>query len=279
MSANDMGAAAFNQFEAVGWETQAEPYDRFFGPITSRVVTEADLLSAARVTRGSRVLDVGTGVGHLAAACAAAGGDVVGVDVAEAMVRLARVAHPEVEFGRGDAEALPFGNSTFDAVLANFAILHVGRPSVAAAEFARVLAPGGRLVLTTWDEPSRCRLAGVLVDAVARVDPPPLQGLPPGPGFFQFANTDAFTQLLAEAGLTDVQVHTVSFEYEVPDSAALWEGLLDGTVRSRELVRRQPRKVQDQIRVVFEELAAHHAADDRLLIPVSVKVAQATCLG
>jgi SAM-dependent methyltransferase len=279
MSTNDTAAAAFNEFEATGWEMQAEPYDRFFGPITRRVVTEADLLSAARVTRGSRVLDVGTGVGHLAAACAAAGGDVVGVDIAEAMVRLARVAHPEVAFGRGDAEALPFNDSTFDAVLANFAILHVGRPSAAASEFARVLAPGGRVVLTTWDEPSRCRLAGVLVDAVARVDPPPPEGLPPGPGFFQFADTDAFTQLLAKAGLIDIQVNTVCFEYEVPDSAALWEGLLGGTVRSRELVRRQPQQVQDHIRAVFEELTADHAADGHLRIPVSVKVAQATRLG
>lgn len=276
MGTGDPGAAAFNAFEAAGWENQAEPYDRFFAPITSRVITEGDLVRAAGVDPGSRVLDVGTGPGYLAAACATVGAAVVGIDIAEAMVDLAQSAHPDVEFRQGHAEDLPFDDDTFDAVMGNFTILHVGRPEIAAYEFARVLAPGGRLLLTTWDEPSRCRLAGVLVDAVAEVDPPPPVGLPPGPGFFQFADTDAFTRLLTDSGLTDVEVQTVSFTHTLPDSASLWDGLLGGTVRSRELVLRQPRPVQDRIRAAFDDLASHHATDDGLNIPVSVKVAIAT---
>lgn len=132
-------------------------------------------------------------------------------------------------------------------------------------------------MLSTWDEPSRCRLAGVLVDAVARVDPPPPEGLPPGPGFFQFADTDTFAELLVGAGLTDVEVRTVSFDHPLPDRAALWEGLLGGTVRSRELVLRQPPQIQDRIRSAFDEIADSLTTDGGgLRVPVSVKVAVAT---
>ena len=97
-----------------------------------------------------RVLDVGSGPGYVAAAAAARDATAVGVDVAPAMVALARTLHPQVEFVQGDAEHLQFADDSFDAVVANFAILHLGRPEQAAAEFARVLVSrreGGPLTL------------------------------------------------------------------------------------------------------------------------------------
>ena len=77
-----------------------------------------------------------------------------------------------------------------DAVVANFFILHVGRPEQAAAELAGLLAPGGRLALSTWDAPERARLPGVFVDAVARARLRP--HIPPGPSFFHFSDEGEF---------------------------------------------------------------------------------------
>jgi ubiquinone/menaquinone biosynthesis C-methylase UbiE len=130
---------AFNAFEAAGWEKRAEDYDRFFRQLTSRMVQP--LLDAASVTSGTRVLDIATGPGYVAGQAAARGAEVVGVDIAEAMVALARRLHLDVDFRQADAHALPFDDSSFDAVVGNFAILHLGRPEQAAAEFARVLVP------------------------------------------------------------------------------------------------------------------------------------------
>src|SRR3954451_23873340 len=91
---------AFDAFEAAGWEEKALAYERFFGDIAGRVVEP--LLTAGSVSVGTRVLDVATGPGWVAARAAERGGAVVGIDVAEAMIERARSAHPELEFRRAD---------------------------------------------------------------------------------------------------------------------------------------------------------------------------------
>ena len=164
-SAGAVDAEAFGAFESAGWEQQAPTYDNFLGQITSGVVP--NLLDAADVNKGSRVLDVATGPGYAAAAAHARGASVVGVDVAVAMVQLAGSHHPEIDFRVADAEALPFEDGSFDAVVSNFIVPHLGRPEQAVGEMARVLEVGGALALTTWDQPERMRLLGLFLDALA----------------------------------------------------------------------------------------------------------------
>src|SRR5262245_23907594 len=108
-------ADAFNAFEAAGWEHQAPTYDHFFGRLTSRLVDP--LLDAASVGSGSRVLDLATGPGYAAAKASERGASVVGVDITPAMIRLARERHPDIDFREADAEALPFEDGSFDAVI------------------------------------------------------------------------------------------------------------------------------------------------------------------
>ena len=86
---------AFNAFEAAGWQRKASTYDHI-AAITSRVIKP--LLDAARVEQGMRVLDIGSGPGHAAAQAAERGASVVGVDVASAMIQLARRLHPGLDF-------------------------------------------------------------------------------------------------------------------------------------------------------------------------------------
>jgi SAM-dependent methyltransferase len=270
-SGETVDADAFNAFEAAGWDERADGYHRFFGTLTARVIEQ--LLDAAKVERGRRVLDVASGPGYVAAACAVRGADVVGVDVAGEMVALARRLRPEIDFRQADAERLPFADGAFDAVVANFFILHVGRPEQAAVELARVLAPGGRLALSTWDAPERARLQGVFVDAVAEVGAQPPPHIPPGPSFFRFADEGEFARLLGDAGLGDVDVRTVAFTHRFASGDALWNGLLAGTVRTRALVLAQPEDVQARIRAAFDRLVRPYATKDDLEIPVSVKLA------
>src|SRR4051812_19143400 len=125
-------------FEAAGWEARSAGYDDFFGRITPRLVEP--LLEAAAVRSGSRVLDVATGPGYVAARAAQRGAAVVAIDLSESMLALARRLHPALDVRRGDAEALPFDDGAFDAVVGSFVLLHLGRPEQGAREFARVLA-------------------------------------------------------------------------------------------------------------------------------------------
>ncbi|NGO68922.1 SAM-dependent methyltransferase [Streptomyces boncukensis] len=114
-----------------------------------------DLLAGRlRVGPGDRVLDAGCGVGRPALRVASStGAAVLGVTISEQQVRqateLAEAAQMsgQVSFAYADAMDLPFESGSFDAVLAFESIVHMDRPK-ALREMARVLAPGGRLVLT-----------------------------------------------------------------------------------------------------------------------------------
>lgn len=266
-------ADAFNEFEARGWEHKAAGYDDFFGPITCRAIEP--LLDAAGVGAGTRVLDLASGPGYVASRAAARGAAPIGIDVAESMRALASRHHPELEFRRGEAEALPFEDKSFDAAVGNFAILHLGRPDRAVAELERVLVPGGSLGLTTWDRPERARLLGVFVDAVTAAAAPPPE-VPAGPDFFRFSDDGEFAALLHDRGLERIQVATIAFTHLVPTPDALWEGMLGATVRTSALITSQPREVRHRIRAAYDELVERHrGADGSLELPVSVKLASA----
>ena len=197
----------------------------------------------------------------------------IGVDIAEAMLSLARSRHPELDFRRGSAEELPFPEETFDAVVANFVLLHLGRPEQAAAEFVRVLAPGGRLALSVWDVPERARFIGVLLDAVTAAGARPPEDVPVGPPIFRFSDEEEFAALLRANGLDDVAVTTVAFSYSAASPDELWDGLLRGTVRTAALVLGQTEAMQQRIRAEFNRVVAEYRVEDGLELPVSVRLA------
>lgn len=117
----------------------------------------------AGVKPGDKVLDCACGTGDLSRLFADSGASkVVGLDYTEEMLAVARdkrgqsvgsVAR-EIEYVRGDAQALPFADATFDVVSIAFGIRNVQDPARAAADFCRVLKPGGRLVVLEFDRPS-----------------------------------------------------------------------------------------------------------------------------
>ncbi len=263
---------AFNRFEAEGWEARADSYG-FLAPITGRVI--GALLAAVKAGPGVQLLDVGSGPGDLAAGAAHRGADAVGIDVAPSMVRRAALAHPTIPFRVGSFESLPGGEGAFDAVVGNFVINHVGRPAHALREAWRVLRPGGRLALSSWDAPRRNRVLGLMLDAVAAADAPPPPGLPAGPTNFR---DDAELRAMFEAaGFVEVGVSHLQFETPVADADTLWRGILDSAVRIPPLVTEQPEAVQARIRDAFDELVAVHRREGgTLAIPVAVQVTQGT---
>jgi SAM-dependent methyltransferase len=262
---------AFDAFEAAGWEERAAGYDHFFGGVTGRFV--GPLLDAAVVGMGTRMLDLASGPGYVAAEGAERGASVVGVDVAPAMVALAARLHPGLDFRRGDAHELPFDDGSFDAVVGNFLILHLGRPEQAMAGFVRVLRPGGRLALTVWDLPERARLLGVFLDAVAEAGATPPDDLPTGPDVFRFSVEEEFARLMRENGLEQCAVTTIAFTHRVAGADELWHGFLAGSLRVSALVVRQPEATQRRIRDCFDRLVRDYQSKRGLEIPVSAKVA------
>jgi SAM-dependent methyltransferase len=265
---------AFTAFEAAGWDAKAAGYDDFFGRITSRLVDP--LLDAVAAHSGVRLLDVASGPGYAAVEGAKRGASVVGVDGAEAMVALASRLHPQVDFRVGNAESLPFPDNSFEAVVGNFVMLHLSRPEAAAAEFFRVLSPGGRLALTVWDVPERTRLFGVFLDSIAEAGATAPADVPAGPPFFRFSDDQEFARLLSEQKFESVEVATVTFSCQVSSPRELWQGLLGGTVRTSALIERQTEEMQQRVYAAFMRSVRPYSVGERIELPVGVKLASGT---
>ena len=111
------------------------------------------LVEAGGVATGDRVLDVGCGTGVFAREAATRvgpSGKVVGLDLNESMLAVARRLRPEIEWHQGDAMALPFEDDSFDVVGSQFMLMFVPDRVGVIKEMWRVLAPGGRLALAVW---------------------------------------------------------------------------------------------------------------------------------
>jgi SAM-dependent methyltransferase len=106
---------------------------------------------------GAQLLDVGCGAGQLSLIAARAGARVTGCDIASNwLVQARRSAAAEglsVVFEEGDAEALPYGNGTFDAVASLIGAMFAPRPERVAAELTRVCRPGGIIAMANWTGP------------------------------------------------------------------------------------------------------------------------------
>lgn len=118
-------------------------------------VTDEDhiqrLVAAAHLAGNERVLDIATGPGYIAEACAGAARDVVGVDLTDAMLAIAKQRTQErgisnVTFRAADAQNLPFENSAFDVVTCRLALHHLQKPLDVLREMVRVCRLGGRVV-------------------------------------------------------------------------------------------------------------------------------------
>lgn len=142
-------------------ETVRRQYDRAAGTYDRRwagyVRGTLDLLAAhARIGPDERVLDVGCGTGTFAKRLVdrTPAQHVVGVDISAGMLAEARRKvgpAPNARFVAARAEALPFEAGAFDVVVTASALHYAERPEAAIAEAARVLRPGGRLVVLDWD--------------------------------------------------------------------------------------------------------------------------------
>ena len=141
-------------------DTQTSRVQRQFGASAPDYVTSPGhasgtdlecLVSWGRALAPPRVLDIATGGGHTAVAFAALAPRVVALDVTEPMLRAARQfaqsRHLGLEFVAGDVDALPVRDATFDVVTCRTAAHHFASVARAVREVARVLRPGGSLLL------------------------------------------------------------------------------------------------------------------------------------
>src|SRR5262245_63782850 len=113
MTISEQQRDAFKEFEKTSWSKQAEHYDVFAGQMTRHAVN--GLLDAVRVRAGTKLLDVATGPGYVAAEAMRRGANAIGLDITENMLTEARRRFPGTSFEIGDAEKIRYAAASFDA--------------------------------------------------------------------------------------------------------------------------------------------------------------------
>jgi SAM-dependent methyltransferase len=137
-----------------GYDAVAEQYAELFRTaLDDAPLDRALLIGFAEVVRrdhpDARLLEVGSGPGHIAAYLHGLGMTVHGIDLSPAMVELARREHPEVGFAVGEMGALDVADASLAGVVAWYSVIHVPahRRRAVISEFHRVLRPGGYALL------------------------------------------------------------------------------------------------------------------------------------
>jgi SAM-dependent methyltransferase len=168
----------------------------------------------ARVAPGDRVLDIACGTGNAALMAAAREGIVVGVDFEPVLLEVARARAAEldlaIDWREGDVLALPVADGAFDAVVSVFGIMYAIDQAAAAAELARVAAPGARVVLASWSP-------GSFMPAMGGALAPFLPAPPDAPSPARWGDPVAIGELLGAAGLIAGDAHAEHVELTFED--------------------------------------------------------------
>lgn len=263
---------AFKQFEHDGYAAVAEGYAKFATRITTQAI--GPLLDAAAISAGTILLDVACGPGFLTAAAMERGATATGLDQVENMLTLARARCPGAEFHREDAEAMPFDEGQFDAVICSFGILHFPDPEKAMAEACRVLKPGGRYALTAWLPPDRNPLFALVLGAVETHGNPDV-GLPPGPDLFRFGNEDECKQALTAAVFRFGSVSELPMVATFARPEAIVEEILISTARISQVIKRQGSEQRKKIEAAITEGGRAFQRDGRVEIPMTALMVSA----
>ena len=198
---------------------QRERWDEQLGPKWVRIADDMErrlapvnalLLAHAAPVPGERVLDVGCGPGSTTALLAAAVGDqgrVVGVDISETMLAVARKHMPRnVELLRADAQDHAFGPPPFDLVASRFGVMFFAEPVTAFRNLRRAMRSGSRLCFVAWaplaENPHWQIPLGIAASHVGRPEPKD----PRAPGPLSLSDEGYVQGILAAAGFGDASV-------------------------------------------------------------------------
>jgi len=223
-------------------------YDKYLGPLIFEPYAE-DLASRLAALNPARVLETAAGTGIVTRAllrALPAETTIVATDLNQPMLDHAarQVSSDRVSWRTADAQALPFPDHSFDAVVCQFGVMFFPDRQRAYREARRVLKPGGHFILSTWDAIEHNEFANVATAAVAEMfaDDPPgfLARTPHGYHDVQLILADA-----RGGGFADVTVETVTRRSVAPTCRDPAIGFCQGTPLRSEIEARDTDRLNE----------------------------------
>jgi ubiquinone/menaquinone biosynthesis C-methylase UbiE len=195
------------------FDAGASGYDQIFSRVTQALLP--DLIGAADLKPGERVLDVATGTGGVARAAAeivAPAGYVIATDLSVPMLKQARLKSGAVSMSLAamDGQSLAFRTGIFDAVLCQLGLMFFPAPERGAAEFLRILRSGGRAVISVTSADPKRTLYNRVNAAIARQQPNKSE---PHQRLLTLGPKERLQALLSEAGFRCVEVDSRGYQF------------------------------------------------------------------
>ncbi|SIM45957.1 class I SAM-dependent methyltransferase [Micromonospora cremea] len=269
-----MTTTAFDDHERLQWAGRATAYQDSLAALCAHPA--GLLLDAAGVKAGTRLLDVGTGTGTVAALACSRAAQVTAIDAEPSMLMLARRQAPAADVCHAILPDLPFSDDFFDAAVANFVINHVGDPAATLVELQRVVRPGGRVAVTIWPypPPPAQQLWAQIFDAADVGRPIALPRLTRDKDFSR--TRDGLSELLHRTGLDNVGCDTITWIHRT-DPEAWWNGPANGIGATGTLMQRQDSSTTERIRDQYEQhITAYRGPDGDLALPTAALLASAS---
>lgn len=228
------------------WSAAGRDWAELMAPTVTPVSSAC--LDLARVTRGSRVLDVGCGTGELLALARFRGADGAGVDPAADFLEIARERLPDADVRRGVMEDIPHEDDAFDAVVLSNCLMFSDDRERALREVRRVLRPEGRLAVAVWTERASNDFRHVIAALVDLLPEPP-----DGEGPFALSPPGVLSELLETAGFEPVAERVVPSPFAFADEDHYLRAV-QGTGPGQGVLRQVDREtVDDALLTVGEE--------------------------
>lgn len=209
------------------WDAIAAGFDEFVTPLT--IPLAEDALRRVGLRQGMRFLDVAAGSGALSIPAARLGAQVLATDISPALSeRLDARAREEglsnLEIRVMDGQALELEDDTFDISGSQNGVSLFPNLQGGLRELVRVTRPGGRALIVAFGSPQKAEFLtfflGALRAAVPGFTGPPMD---PPPLPFQVADPEKLRRELAEAGLKDIRVETITWRMEFRSATHMWD--------------------------------------------------------
>ena len=260
--------------QRAAWAGLAPSWDKWDAVIVDQLRPVGDqMVSALGIRGGARHLDVASGTGEpgLTIARMAPDARVVLTDLAPEMLEIAAQRARSEGLGNVEtrvcgADDLPFADGAFDSATLRFGYMFLPDLARATAEFARVLAPGGRLCASVWVDPDENPWTAVAMRAIAsEVALPPAD--PDGPNMYRCAAPGQVAALYEDAGLGDVAEWDVGVELVVASPDEYWQMISEHVSLAAAALRSVDAPTRDRIRAKAIADVLPFERDGRIRVP------------